>query len=116
MLRRQQSAGAPEQASPSESNLPTPSRELFGAQLAPARDLPLDVEAGHIGGVLFSVETVESVHVAYLATGFMNPLERILPSSCVHDSTAMIGTDIDIVRSDAAINDYDALQQNQRKV
>ena len=111
MLRRKQSARTAEQAGPSGSDLPTPCRELFGPQPAPARDPAIEIDTGHIVG-LFSLEIVESVHVAYLATGSVNPLERILPSF------EFVGTAIRlpllIVPTHAAINNNDAAQQYQR--
>lgn len=78
-VRGKQSAVATEQAGPSESDLSTPGGELLGAQFVAARNGALQVEARHIGGAFLSFATVESVHVAYLATGLLNPLERILP-------------------------------------
>jgi hypothetical protein len=40
---RKQSAMAPKQASPSESHLSTPGRELLGTQLVPARYPALEI-------------------------------------------------------------------------
>ncbi len=72
-----QPAGTSEQAAPGLRHPATPRGELFGAQLLRARDAALDVVSRHIGNLrgrertlvpLFGLETIESVHVANLAT------------------------------------------------